>query len=46
MCRALKAEKHQPYGNLQSLSVPTHRWKDLELYDRFAHFNQLEERSI
>ena len=26
---ALKAVQHKPYGDLQSLPVPTHRWKDL-----------------
>ena len=29
VCLALKAVRHKPYGNLQSLPVPTHRWKDL-----------------
>ena len=29
VCLALKAIRHNPYSNLQSLSVPTHRWKDL-----------------
>ena len=29
ICLALKAVWHKPYGNLQSLPVPTHRRKDL-----------------
>ena len=29
VCLASKAMRHKPYGNLQSLPVPTHRWKDL-----------------
>ena len=29
VCLALKAVRQKPYGNLQSLPVPTHRWKDL-----------------
>ena len=28
VCLALKAVRHKPYGNLQSLPVPTHQWKD------------------
>ena len=28
---ALKAVQHKPYGDLQSLPVPTHRWKDLSI---------------
>ena len=28
---ALKAVRHKPYGDLQSLPVPTHRWKDLSI---------------
>ena len=31
VCLALKAIRHKPYGNLQSLPVPTHRWKDLSI---------------
>ena len=31
MCLASKAVRHKPYGNLQSLLVPTHRWKDLSI---------------
>ena len=23
--------KHKPYGDLQSLPIPTHRWKDLSI---------------
>ena len=29
VCLASKAVYHKPYGDLQSLPVPTHRWKDL-----------------
>ncbi len=29
MCLVFKLVKHKPYGNLQSLLVPTHQWKDL-----------------
>ena len=29
VCLASKAVRHKPYGNVQSLPVPTHRWKDL-----------------
>ena len=29
VCLALKVVRHKPYGDLQSLPVPTHRWKDL-----------------
>ena len=29
MFLASKAVRHKPYGDLQSLPVPTHRWKDL-----------------
>ena len=28
---ALKAVQHKLYDNLQSLTVPTHRWKDLSI---------------
>ena len=31
MCLALKAVWYKPYGDLQSLPVPTHRWKDLSM---------------
>ena len=31
VCLALKAVRHKPYGDLQSLPVPTHRWKDLSM---------------
>ena len=29
VCLASKAVRHKPYGDLQSLPIPTHRWKDL-----------------
>ena len=29
VCLVLKAVQHKPYGNLQSLPVPTHCWRDL-----------------
>ena len=29
ICLASKAVQHKPYGNLQSLPIPTHRWNDL-----------------
>ena len=28
---ALKAVRHKPYDNLQSLPMPTNRWKDLSI---------------
>ena len=31
VCLALKAVRHKPYGDLQSLPIPTHRWKDLSM---------------
>ena len=31
VCLALKAVRHKPYGDLQSLPIPTHRWKDLSI---------------
>ena len=31
VCLALKAVRHKPYGDLQSLPVPTHQWKDLTM---------------
>ena len=31
VCLALKAIRHKPYGNLQSLPLPTHQWKDLSM---------------
>ena len=31
VCLASKAVRHKPYGDLQSLPVPTHRWKDLTM---------------
>ena len=29
VCLTSKAVKHKPYGDLQSLSIPTYQWKDL-----------------
>ena len=31
VCLASKAVRHKPYGDLQSLPVSTHRWKDLSM---------------
>ena len=31
VCLASKAIRHKPYGDLQSLPLPTHRWKDLSM---------------
>ena len=31
VCLASKAVCHKPYGNLQSLPVPTHRWNNLSM---------------
>ncbi len=31
VCLASKSVRHKPYGNLQSLPMPTHRWKDLSM---------------
>ena len=31
VCLASKAVRHKPYEDLQSLPVPTHRWKDLSM---------------
>ena len=31
VCLASKAVRHQPYGDLQSLPIPTHCWKDLSM---------------
>ena len=31
ICLASKAVRHKPYGNLQSLPVPIHCWKDLSM---------------
>ncbi len=31
VCLASKAVRHKPYGDLQLLTVPTHRWKDLSI---------------
>ena len=31
VCLGLKAVRQKPYGDLQSLSVSTHRWKDLAI---------------
>ena len=31
VCLASKAVRHKPYGDLQSLPIPTYRWKDLSM---------------
>ena len=31
ICLASKAVQHKPYGDLQSLPIPTHHWKDLSI---------------
>ena len=31
ICLASKAVRHKPYGDLQSLPILTHRWKDLSM---------------
>ena len=31
VCLASKAVRHNPYGDLQSLPIPTHQWKDLSI---------------
>ena len=31
VCLASKTVRHKPYGDLQSLPVPTHQWKDLSM---------------
>ena len=31
VCLASKAVRHKPYGDLQSPTIPTHRWKDLSM---------------
>ena len=31
VCLGLKAVRHKPYSDLQSLPVPTHQWKDLSI---------------
>ncbi len=31
VCLASKSVRHKPYDDLQSLPVPTHRWKDLSI---------------
>ena len=31
ICLASKTVRHKPYGDLQSLPIPTHRWKDLSI---------------
>ncbi len=31
VCLASKAVCHKPYGDLQSLPIPTHQWKDLSI---------------
>ena len=29
ICMKSKVQRHKPYGNIQSLPFPTHKWKDL-----------------
>ena len=31
VCLTSKAVRYKPYGDLQSLPVPTHQWKDLSM---------------
>ena len=31
VCMSSKATRHKPYGNLQSLPIPTHKWKDITM---------------
>ena len=31
ICPAFKAVYYKPYGNLQSLPIPIHQWKDLSI---------------
>lgn len=31
VCLALKTVRHKPYGDLQSLLLPTHHWKNLSI---------------
>ena len=31
VCMTSKAVRHKPYGDLQSLLIPNHRWKDLSI---------------
>ena len=31
VCLTSKAVRHKPYGDLQSLPIPTHRWKNLSI---------------
>ena len=31
VCLTSKAVRHKPYGNLQSLPIPTYQWKDLSM---------------
>ena len=31
VCLTSKAIRHKPYGDLQSLPIPTHQWKDLSM---------------
>ena len=31
ICMSSKVQRHKPYGSLQSLPIPTHKWKDLSM---------------
>ena len=31
ICMRAKSKRHKPYGNLQSLPIPSHKWKDLTM---------------
>ena len=31
ICMSCKAQRHKAYGNLQTLPIPTHKWKDLSM---------------
>ena len=31
ICMSNKAQRYKPYSSIQSLLVPTHKWKDLNM---------------